>query len=188
MPAKDDLWPMAELQHGYVTAAQSQELGIDTMTMQMLVRRGTLERAAHGVYRFPQFPYTDATPYMLAVLWTRMPEACLSHETALAVYDICDINPNRTHLTVGRHRRIRRANDAGYVIHHDDLTAQQIGWWQEVPTVTPATAIAQCIAYGTGTYLLTQAIENGRTQGRLTSAQHDDLTQRLEQRNARQHP
>lgn len=185
MPAKDDLWPVAEVQHGYVTAAQAKDLGIDTMPLQMLVQRGTLERAAHGVYRFPQFPYNDATPFMLAVLWTRMPEACLSHETALAVYDICDINPNRTHLTVSRHRRIRRTNNAGYVVHYEDLDPGQIGWWQEVPTVTAPTAIAQCIADGTGTYLLEQAIQNGHARGHLTVKQHDELIQRLEQRNAR---
>lgn len=59
-----------------------------------LVQRGTLVREAFGVYRFPKYPVSEADPYMLAVLWTRVPEAALSHETALAVYDLSDVNPN----------------------------------------------------------------------------------------------
>jgi len=34
--------------------------------------------------------------------------------------------------------------------------------------VTPASAIAQCIAYGTPIYLLRQAMERGQAQGYLT--------------------
>jgi predicted transcriptional regulator of viral defense system len=36
---------------------------------QPVAARGGLERAAHGVYRFPQLPVTERDPYMLAVLW-----------------------------------------------------------------------------------------------------------------------
>jgi predicted transcriptional regulator of viral defense system len=46
----------------------------------MLSSRGQLERVAQGVYRFPQLPVTEYDPYMLAVLWTGVPAACLSHD------------------------------------------------------------------------------------------------------------
>jgi predicted transcriptional regulator of viral defense system len=119
---------------------------------------------------------------MLAVLWTRSPEACLSHETALDAYGISDVNPNHIHVTVGKARRLRRAGGDDYVIHYEDLAPAQIGWWQEIPTVTPPTAIAQCIAGGTPTYLARQAIERGHAQGYLTTRQHDQLAEALEQR------
>jgi predicted transcriptional regulator of viral defense system len=109
---------------------------------------------------------------MLAVLWTRVPEATLSHETALDAYGISDVNPNRIHVTVGKQRRFRRTGGDDYVIHYEDLEPAQIGWWQEIPTVTPATAITQCLAYGTPTYLLRQAIERGHAQGYLKTAEH----------------
>lgn len=180
--ARDELWETAAAQRGFVTAQQATQLGVGTGALQMLVQRGTLERAAFGVYRFPRYPVSEQDSYILAVLWTRAPEACLSHETALDVYGISDINPNRIHVTVGKQRRLRRSSGEGYVIHHEDLTAEQIGWWQEIPTVTTATAIAQCIAIGTPTYLLRQAIENGRAQGRITTTEHDDLVAALEVR------
>ncbi|HQA24119.1 MAG TPA: type IV toxin-antitoxin system AbiEi family antitoxin domain-containing protein [Rhodoglobus sp.] len=183
--ARDELWDIATTQHGFVTAQQATEIGIDKHALQMLVHRGTLERAAHGVYRFPQYPVGEHDNLMLAVLWTRVPEAALSHETALDAYGISDVNPNRMHLTVGRQRRFRRAGGDDYVVHYEDLAPKQIGWWQEIPTVTPATAIAQCLTYGTPTYLLRQAIERGHAQGHLKATERDELAAALEARHER---
>lgn len=180
--ARDALWCIAETQHGFVTAQQAVEAGVSKQALQMLVHRGTLERAAHGVYRFPRYPVSEYDQFALAVLWTRAPEAALSHETALDCYGISDVNPHRIHLTVGRHRRFRRADAEDYVIHYEDLGARQVGWWQEIPMVTPAKAIEQCIADGTPTYLLRQAIERGYVQGHLKTTERDVLTASLEAR------
>jgi predicted transcriptional regulator of viral defense system len=114
-----------------------------------------------------------------------VPETALSHETALDAYGISDVNPNRIHLTVGKQRRFRRAGGEDYVVHFEDLEPRQVGWWQEIPTVTPATAIAQSLAYGTPTYLLRQAIERGHAQGYLKAAERDELTRVLEARHER---
>lgn len=179
---RDELWDLASAQHGFVTARQATDIGISKHALQMLVHRGTLERVAHGVYRFPRYPVGEYDHLMLAVLWTRAPEAALSHETALDAYGISDVNPNRIHVTIGRQRRLRRAGGDDYVIHHEDLTPAQIGWWQEIPTVTPATAIGQCLASGTPTYLLRQAIERGHAQGYLNTVERDALAEALEAR------
>lgn len=169
-------------QHGFVTARQAAEVGIGKQAVQMLIHRGSIERVAHGVYRFPQYPTGQYDQYMLAVLWTRVPEAALSHETALDAYGISDVNPNRIHVTVARHRRLRRSGADEYIVHYEDLDPEQIGWWQEIPTVTAKTAIGQCVENGTPTYLLRQAIGRGYDEGRLTAAERDELTGELEAR------
>jgi predicted transcriptional regulator of viral defense system len=120
-------------------------------------------------------PSVSTTATCLPVLWTRAPEACLSHETALDAYEISDVNPNRIHVTVAKHRRLRRTGGDDYVIHREDLAPPQIGWWQEIPTVTPATAIAQCIAYGTPTHLLRQAIDRGHIKGYLLTSEQPSV-------------
>lgn len=173
--ARDKLWEIAVSQHGFVTSRQAADADISMRALQMLVHRNTLDRVAHGVYRFPNFPAGEYDKYMLAVLWTRAPEACLSHETALDAYEISDVNPDGIHVTVSKDRRIRRVGGVDYVLHHENLSSHQIGWWQEIPTVTPATAIQQCITFGTPTYLLRQAIERGRAQGHITSREHEQL-------------
>ncbi len=183
--ARDELWGIAAVQHGFVTAQQAVDLGITKQAVQMLVHRGTLTRAAFGVYRFPHYPAGEHDGHMLAVLWTRAPEACLSHESALDAYGISDVNPNRIHVTVGEQRRLRRSNGEEYVVHYENLIRTQVGWWQEIPTVTPRTAVEQCLVYGTPIYLLRQAIERGHAQGFIKASECDELTGALEARHER---
>lgn len=109
----------------------------------------------------------------------------VSSRTPAPTYQISDINPNVIHITVAKHRRLRRAGGEGYVVHYEDLGPGQVGWWQEIPTVTVATAIDQCIAYGTPTYLLRQAIDNGHTRGYLRTDERDHLARALEARRER---
>jgi predicted transcriptional regulator of viral defense system len=182
--AQEQLWDVALDQYGYVTLRDANRLGIDDYAVRMLVARGQLDRPAHGVYRFPQLPATAYDPYMLAVLWTGAPEAAVSHDSALAAYEVCDINPDRIHVTVARGRRIRRSGGELYVIHHQDLPAEQIGWWQQIPAATLPTAIAQCIASGVPGYLLRQALTAGRSRGELSAAQLDSLQRDLDARDA----
>ncbi|MDH6277610.1 putative transcriptional regulator of viral defense system [Aurantimicrobium minutum] len=180
--ARDVLWNIAELQHGFVTAQQAVEAGISTPGLQMLVHRGTLVRQAHGVYRFPKYPVSEHGQKILAVLWTGVPEAVLSHETALDAYGLTDINPHVIHLTVSPQRRIRRTGGEAYVVHYEDVDAAEKGWWEEVPIVLASKAIEQCIEGGTPTYLLRQALENGQKQGYLTTGQREALQLKLEAR------
>lgn len=79
---KEALWDVAVEQYGYVTIRDAKQLGIDENAVWMLAARGGLERAAHGVYRFPQLPVTERDPYMLAVLWTATDRTCLSPATS----------------------------------------------------------------------------------------------------------
>ena len=97
---------------------------------------------------------------------------------------MCDINPDRIHVTVARGRRIRRSGGELYVIHYQDLPAEQIGWWQQIPAATLPTAIAQCIASGVPGYLLRQALAAGRRRGELSAAQLDSLQRDLDARDA----
>lgn len=180
--ARNRLWEIALDQYGYVTLRDAEGLGIDEYAVRMLAARGQIERVAHGVYRFPQFPVGEYDPYMLAVLWAGTESACLSHDTALASYDVCDINPDRIHLTLPKSRRIRRRGGELYVVHHEDLATEQIGWWQQIPTVTLATAIAQCVATNVPGFLVRQALTAARNRGALTQAEADDLSRKLEAR------
>lgn len=183
--AQQQLWDAALDQYGYVTLRDAAKLSIDDYAVRMLVARRQLDRVAHGVYRFPRLPVSAYDPYMLAVLWTGTPTACLSHDTALAAYEVCDIFPDRIHLTVPAARRVRRSGGELYVIHHQDLAAEQVGWWQQIPTATLPTAMAQCTAAGVPGYLLRQAMAAGRARGELSVADVDGLERALEARDAR---
>jgi predicted transcriptional regulator of viral defense system len=121
---------------------------------------------------------------MLAVLWTGFPEACLSHDSALDVWEISDILPDEIHVTVAAHRRIERKIPRGYVIHYQDLRPDQVTWRESIPTVTAATAIKQCLETGVPTYLIRQAIERSARTGLVPAAQHEELHELMEARYA----
>ncbi len=173
-------------QHGYISRAAALRAGVSPHALRLLVDRGRLERVAHGVYRDPTVPATGNDLLHLAVLWTGVEDACLSHETALAAFDLGDVNPDRIHVTVpAHHYRLRRRGGEAYEVHYENLDPEQVGWFDQIPTVTPATAIAQCTAYGTPSYLLRQAIDAGRKAGRLTTLQVRTLRTELDRRDAR---
>lgn len=172
-------------QHGYVTTDQALDDGISHGELSTMVARGRLERVAHGVYRVPQIAETEYDDYQLAVLWTGVPEAALSHDTALQAWDVSDINPDLIHVAVARHRRLRRAGGERYVIHREDLAESEVTWWQGIRTVTLAVAIGQCIATGVPTYLIRQALERGARTSRLPDEVAGRLGAELETRDSR---
>ncbi len=185
LSAQDALWAVAIEQYGYVTTNDARDSGIAPVAVRQLVHRGKLESAARGVYRFPKIPVTQYDAYMLAVLWTGSPAARLSHETALANYETCDINPERIHLCVPRSARIRRKGGEMYVLHYEGFGAEDESWWCGIPTVTLAAAMRQCIATGTPADLVRQALENGRRNGLLLPGEVAGLEQRLAERAGR---
>lgn len=167
-------------QHGFVTAAQAVADGIPKTELPKLAARNRVERVAHGVYRIPQVPATPYDNWALAVLWTGAEEACLSHETALAAWDVSNVNPDRIHLTVSRNRRLRRAGGERYVVHQRDLDPSQRTWWEGIPITNLPTTIADCIETGTPTYLIRQAIDRGGRTSLLPAPDRARLTQLLE--------
>jgi predicted transcriptional regulator of viral defense system len=181
--ARDALRVLALEQNGLVTRRQAlEDLGLTAGAVDNLVARGSLQRVAHGIYRFPYLPGIEDEAFQVALLRTGDPDAALSHETALALHEISDVNPARYHVTVPTLRRIRKTDNDRFVIHTQKLTPRQVTWWHQMRTVTATTAIEQCIDYGTPTYLLRQAIDGGERTG---AVRHDDvarLTEALEAR------
>ena len=178
----DALREVAMDQHGFVTTAQALDEGATHDQLSKMVSRGRLERVAHGVYRVPQVPANRYDNWAKAVLWTGAPEACLSHETALAAWEITDVNPDRIHILVGKGRRLRRAGGERYIVHRHDLDAGQRDWFEQIPITNVPTTIAQCIEWGTPTYLIKQALERTAGTSMLLPRDRDRLAQKLEDR------
>ncbi|MDR1266505.1 MAG: type IV toxin-antitoxin system AbiEi family antitoxin domain-containing protein [Propionibacteriaceae bacterium] len=172
MSIRGDLWAVALDQYGYVTTADARRLGVPTVELVKLSHRGKLFRAAQGVYRFPEHPVSPRGQLMEAVLWTRDPLAVLSHDTALDVYELSDINPNAIHLTVPKRQKPIRRQDAPaeYVVHYQNLRPDQRYYWEEIPCVTVETAIDQEIAVRARPDLIARAIDQAEEQGLIDRA------------------
>ncbi|MCL2803814.1 MAG: type IV toxin-antitoxin system AbiEi family antitoxin domain-containing protein [Micrococcales bacterium] len=178
----EQLREVAMDQHGLITSEQAARQGIARQELVKLAARGRLERLKRGVYLVPQTPGGRYQNWALAVLWTGAQEACLSHETALAAWDITDINPDQIHILVGKNRRLRRAGGERYIIHRQDLVASQRAWFEQIPITDVPTTVEQCIDWGTPTYLVKQALERTTGTSLLLPKDHERLTQKLEER------
>jgi predicted transcriptional regulator of viral defense system len=163
-------------QHGYLTAEQARQAGVDHRALAMMCRRGTLIRSAQGLYRDPFVPETTLAPYMAATLWPQGSSAVLSHETALALYDVSDVNPAAIHLTIPRKHRVRRAPPPGYILHRQDLGRDEVTRFEGLPVTTFVRTLRDCYRTHLGPAFLTQAIVEGRRLGYLTPA----VAERLE--------
>ena len=181
----DELLPLAEQNDGLVTAAQARALGITDSVLARLTQRGKLERVARGVYRIPYFPADPLSQYREAVFWARAshgPEqVALSHETALRVYGISDVNPARVHLTVPKHARLRRQKLKWVVIHRSDLTPSDVTTHEGLPVTTVAKSVMDLMEKTGRLGLARQAIKDARKEGYISAAELQRLTRRLSQ-------
>lgn len=169
MTNQEVLWGLAVEQDGFVTTLDAHDAGIPVVELAKLAHRKKLRRVAQGVYRFDRWPAGRGEHYRFAVLWTGQRDAVLSHDTALDLLGLCDINPAQIHLTVPKQVRIRRAAQPEIVLHHEDLVAEDLSWWEGIRCVTEFTAIKQGIQTGVPVHLVRQAIETARARGRISA-------------------
>ncbi len=173
------LYNLAEDQLGYVTTAQAAAVGVRPMTLVMMARRGALERVSHGVYRLVDFPTHPLAQYMQATLWPYEQPGVLSHETALALYEMSDVDPPKVHITVPAGFRIQRRVPSYLVVHRADLAPADVTAVERMPITTPERAVRDGLAAHLGPALMAQAIEDGLRSGRLARAAAGELRQEL---------
>jgi len=170
----DELLDIAFDQYGYVSSRDARAAGVDPRRLVEMERRGTLERVAHGLYRFPAVPTSDLDQLMEATMWPRG-QGVVSHDSALDVYDLCDVSPRRIHVTVPMSFRLWRTPPRAFVVHRRDLNERDIGRHEGIAIVSPFQAIRDGIEEHLGDHLLDQAIEAGRRRGMLSRQQLDEL-------------
>lgn len=169
------LFEAAVDQHGYITTEQAVHEGIDRRTLAKMAERGTIERVSHGLYRLPQFPIFEWTHYMEAALWPQSVYGVLSHDTALSIYELSDVNPTKVQFTVPRAHRIRRAIPKQYMIYFADLDPADVDYYQGIPITTPERAVRDAAAAFLGDALIEQAIDDGVRKHYFNQAKAEQL-------------
>ena len=181
----DELLPVAEQNDGLVTATQARALGIADSVLARLTQRGKLERVARGVYRIPYFPADRLSQYREAVLWARAShgpkQVALSHETALGVYGISDVNPSRVHLSVPKEARLRRRRPKWIVIHWGDLPASDVTTHEGLPVTTVTKSVLDVVNATGRLGLARQAVKDARKEGYISAAEGNRLMRQLNQ-------
>jgi predicted transcriptional regulator of viral defense system len=144
-----------------------------------MAKRGKVEHVAQGLYRFNAFPRGPLDAYMEAVLWPHRKTGVLSHETALELYGLSDVNPNKIHITVPKKHAVTRKIPAVYDIHHVDLRPDEITWHEGLPLTTLERTIRDCHAVHLRHGLLEQALDQARARGLITAAAERKLRKEI---------
>jgi len=99
-----ELYQLAESQSGYFTTKQAATLGYASNKRIYHIRARNWVREHRGIYRLALFPEPERSDLMLWWLWSRdrsdRPTGVYSHQTALSLHDLTDVNPAKLDLTV----------------------------------------------------------------------------------------
>jgi predicted nucleotidyltransferase len=133
------LYEIAESQQGYFTSADARSLGYDYPHQHFHVKKANWVRVDHGIFRLKNFPSGSHEDLIRWWLWTRK-KGTISHETAVAVYDLGDILPATVHLTVPPD--FRKKPPKGVSLHKAKLVAADFEMRDGFPVTTPLRTIA----------------------------------------------
>lgn len=148
-------------QGGLFDRRDALDCGITDSSLGYHTRTGRFERVLPGVYRLRATPLSPHDEYLLAWVWTNY-RGAISHESALALYDLADVLPTRVHVTVPRpfHR-----TSAPFRVHLAPLPEDEVRMYNGVRVTAPARAIVDAAASGTDPTQVHKAVRDALTRG-----------------------
>lgn len=135
---REQLALIAAGQGGYFTAKQATSVGYSSRLQHHHAATGNWRRIERGIYRLPVTPAGRNEGFIRASLWSAG-KGVVSHESALALYEMSDVMPESVHLTVPKTFRKRRE---GVVLHRGALEPESIRREQGFLVTTPLQTIA----------------------------------------------
>jgi predicted transcriptional regulator of viral defense system len=170
------LFDLAEQQQGFFTTKQAKAAGFAENTHPYHVQAGNWIREHRGIYRLALFPAADRPDLVLWSLWSRNRkeeiEGIYSHQTALSLYDLSDLNPAKLHMTVPENFR-RNSDVPGIVaLHYRDLPKSDIQIGPGYKYTRPLRTILDLIEAGTvERTFIRQALRQAVDRGLITRQQ-----------------
>jgi predicted transcriptional regulator of viral defense system len=175
------LFEIAEQQQGFFTTKQAKAAGFAENTHPYHVQVGNWVREHRGIYRLVLFPMSDRPDLVLWALWSRNRaeeiEGVYSHQTALSLYELSDLNPSKVHMTVPTDFRRNSDIPGVLVLHRADLPESDVQTAQGFKFTRPLRTILDLIEAGT--------VERNFIRQALRQSVERGLISRQQIRNAR---
>jgi predicted transcriptional regulator of viral defense system len=166
------LFELAAGQAGYFTVQQARELGYSARSLVHHVSAGHVERVSRGFYRLVGVPASSHEDIVAAWLRFASRGGVVSHDTALALYELAPSRSHEIHLTLPREHRPRTAQATTAVSLHTttvplrrDEVASRFG----VQVTSPARTIADVADIGGDPSVVLEATSRALATG-LVSA------------------
>ena len=178
--AADALFAVAEGQQGYFTSKQAAEAGYQLGSQAHHVKSGNWTRVERGIYRLTRFPQSSEEQLVIYALWSRNragePEGVYSHQTALSIHELSDLNPAKLHMTVPAAFRRTAKTPNVLVLHRANLSQTDIEPRQGFAVTRPLRTIADlAAAESTSRDIVEQALIEGRRRGVITAREISTL-------------
>jgi len=179
------LFEVAQEQQGFFTTKQARAAGFAENTHPYHVKVGNWIRERRGIYRIALFPAADRPDLVLWALWSgnrsEEVEGVYSHQTALSLYELSDLNPARLHMTVPTHFRRNSEIPGILVLHYANLGKNDVQTAQGFKFTRPLRTILDLIEADTVEHgFIRQALKQAIDRGLITRRQIRD-TQLSEQ-------
>ncbi len=168
------LFEFAASQAGYFTAAQAHAIGYSTRAIGHHVRAGHFERVSRGFYRLPEFPALPHEDVVAAWIAAGPERAVVSHDTALALYELAPSRVREIHVTVPfAHRPRHRPGLKSVRIHttKEPLRSDEVGQRSGVRVTSPARTIADVAEVGADPSVVVEAVVRALITGLVTTSE-----------------
>lgn len=123
-----ELIELAISQGGYFTAKQALRFGYSYRAQNYYVETKQWLKEDRALYRFSFLPFSKEDELIKACFWSRdkkdIPQAVISHESALSVHGVGEIIPGKINLTVPK--SFRKAPLKKYLIYKADLGNKEV--------------------------------------------------------------
>jgi predicted transcriptional regulator of viral defense system len=175
-----ELYQIAETQGGYFTAKQAASLGYASNKRAYHVHAGNWLREHRGIYRLALFPEPERPDLILWWLWSRdrsdQPSGVYSHQTALSLHELTNVNPSQLDITVPS--SFRRGVPVPRILrlHRGNVPTEE----QETLFLVPVTSALRTIldVWEEGSLpkeTLREAFQQARESGKITQKQAADV-------------
>lgn len=137
------------MQGGYFTTKQAAAAGYAASTHSYNSKAGNWVREYRGIYRLAHYPNPERPDLITWSLWSGNrkgePQGVYSHQTALSVYDLSDLNPPKIHMTVPRSFRRNSAIPGVLVLHNGTFRKDEVESMHGFKVARPLRAIADLL-------------------------------------------
>lgn len=168
------LYEIASLQGGHFTGTQARSAGYSKQNIAHHVATGRFQRITRGFYRLREFPSVAHEDVIAAWVRVGSHRAVVSHETALALYELSTVRPRKIDLTVPRQERPRHRLPLTAVAIHTTTrpfrpgeVVQRFG----IRVTSPARTIADAAEAGTEPEYVVEAVSEALARGLVTEGE-----------------
>lgn len=166
------LFEIAAAQGGYFTTVQARALGYDTSTITHHARTKWFERLSRGFYRLAEFPALPHEDVIAAWVKAGSERAVVSHDTALALYELAPSRSREIHLTVPWEQRPRHRSSLAAVRIHTakkPLRREEVTQRFGVRVTSPARTIVDVAEIGADPSVVIEAVAHALNTALVTA-------------------